>query len=161
MNAIIQGNMFIPAGEKDRQPGKTPQEIANDSMKGLVAYAGTFLNPQTTEGAQTAMELKMIMDRMSFVQQKEHQPDLTKGDFQCKECGTAGARPSVPAFLYRVDPWHIIIPVRNNEDAAVVEALRKGQRPKPPNRGQHNRKKGNGRPPKNKVQDGRITKQRV
>jgi len=158
---IIEGNKFIPPEEKKQQPKKTPQDIADIAVEGLVKYAKTWLNVETDEGQQQSMELKHVMDRMAFAHQREHRPDLTKGDFECKVCGTPGARPTVPAFPYSVVPHHLIIPVRNEEDAAVVEALKQGKTPTPPKSAQPNPKKKGRSPAKDKVRHGRIVKQRV
>lgn len=161
MSKIIKGNVYIPEGGKERKPKKHPQEILDTNTKALQLYANAWLNPETAEGQQRAMKLWHVMTRVSFDAQKTHRPDLTKGDFNCKECGTEGGRPTAPAFPYPMAPLHLIIPVRNDEDAAVVKALEAGKVPFESKATQRNRKKGHGRRPKDKVQEGRITKKRV
>jgi hypothetical protein len=152
MKAIIDKNAYVDAETETPLASKNPQNIADDSLAAVSAYANTWLDPKTQEGQQQAFGLKGIMDQMSFVHQRAHRPDPVNGDFECKECGTQGARSTVPAFPYQKDPWHLIIPVRNEEDAAVVAALlRKEEPPKPIQHLKNKPKNNHGRPPRSRA----------
>jgi hypothetical protein len=155
MEAIIQQNAYVDAETDTPLASKTPQKIADDSLDALQAYAHTFLNVQTAEGQQQALGLKAIMDQMAFVHQRAHRPDMVNGNFECKECGTEGPRNTVPAIAYKKDPWHLIIPIRNDEDAAVAAALlRKEEPPKPFQHHKGGKKNQNGRRPNNRGNHG-------
>lgn len=109
------------------QPCKNPQDISNSGMAGLIAYTLTFLYAANVPDAmERSTALKGTFDKMCFVHQWKNRPDLLGGDFECKECGDKGHRPTVPTHTYRRDPWHIIIPIRDERDEGLVRELKRG-----------------------------------
>jgi hypothetical protein len=133
---------------------KTPDNIIADVVAGMKQFSQHI-------GAEQRTILESVYIRMNFTLQKKIRPDLVNGAFQCQQCAVQGQRPTVPAYTYRVHPFHLIIPIRTGDDLALVQELEKGAMP----RAEHHNGSGRGRGGRGGrgggVQSGRITKARV
>ncbi|KAF2272917.1 uncharacterized protein EI97DRAFT_461534 [Westerdykella ornata] len=155
------------------EPRSSPNEIYENNVLALRQYAVTFLGVREDiplddqlQAVARANAHLAILNRVNFKHQLNDRLDLVGGDFGCQECRVEGHRPSVPVYHYRRDPWHVIIPIRNEEDQTLVRRLKDGTTPsRPSNKGRNHVQAGRGRGGKARSFDrllgGRITKQRV
>lgn len=170
--------------EEPSRPRSSPSDIYQNSLVALRQYAWTFLGVQQgvptenqPEAVARANAHLAIMNRMNFPHQYTDRSDLIGGDFQCQECRAEGHRPTVPVYHYKMSLWHVIIPIRNEEDQRLVTKLKDGMRPSIPSsevrrrvlkgggisrraRGGHHAVRGP-RGGRDRVLEGRIARNRV
>ena len=148
--------------DKDR-PRKTPQNFHADCLVALQEWAIAFFVPSEDPEAKYKWdEVVNIFERMYFIHQRADRKDVDRGNFECKECGAKALRSTVPAFTYHRNPHHVIIPIRDKDDVAVVKELKRGVKPIPPRSyGHRGRDRRHARGAGRGVNHGRIVRHRV